>query len=166
MAYLCFSDGALVFANIGDNVTLPCFYASGAKYLCWYKQVAGQQPQIISSSYIHLPESNSFHNQFKNNNRLSVHAGTSFYHLSISNVQDSDSAMYYCGQTTITVTEFNNGTFLLLKGNLHMILKKNFCIQFFSKLLTPYLYIFQNLVADLSSSSRHLILCSQETLLH
>ncbi|XP_033961838.1 immunoglobulin superfamily member 2-like [Pseudochaenichthys georgianus] len=38
-----------------------------------------------------------------------------FYHLNISNVQDSDSAIYYCGTTSGVVTEFDNGTFLVLK---------------------------------------------------
>ncbi|XP_050925054.1 uncharacterized protein LOC108877145 isoform X2 [Lates calcarifer] len=107
--------GALLYANIGDNVTLPCVYASSAKHLCWYKQVAGEQPQIISSFYRLSPHSNNFYKQFKDNKRFSVHTGTGFYHLNISNVQDSDSAMYYCGQTSIAVTEFYNGTFLVLK---------------------------------------------------
>lgn len=112
------ADGDLLYANLGDNVTLPCFYDSGAKNLCWYKQVAGEQPQIISSFYKHSPNSKSFYNQFKDNQRFSVHTGVGFYHLNISNVQDSDSAMYYCGQTSITVTVFDKGTFLVLKRNL------------------------------------------------
>lgn len=97
-------------------MTVPCFYASGAKHICWYKQVAGEQPQIISSFYKHSPDSNSFHNQFKDNKRFSVYAGAGFYHLNISNVQDSDSAMYYCGHATIMMTEFDDGTLLVLKG--------------------------------------------------
>ncbi|XP_023252356.1 uncharacterized protein LOC111646981 isoform X1 [Seriola lalandi dorsalis] len=107
--------GALLYANLGDNVTLPCFYSSSAKNLCWYKQVAGEQPQIISSFYKHSVTYNTFYNQFKDDKRFSVHTGAGFYHLNISNVQDSDSAMYYCGQTSVTVTEFSNGTFLAVK---------------------------------------------------
>lgn len=114
---VCVSDGALLYANTGHNVTLPCFYASdSAKHLCWYKQVAGERPQIISSFYKHSPDTNSFHNQFKGDKRFSVHAGRGFYHLNISNVQSSDSAAYYCGQISVTVTEFNNGIFLVVKG--------------------------------------------------
>ncbi|XP_056225825.1 uncharacterized protein LOC130164862 [Seriola aureovittata] len=104
--------GALLYANLGDNVTLLCF--SSERNLCWYKQVAGEQPQIISSFYKHS-FSNIFYNQFKDDKRFSVHTGAGFYHLDISNVQDSDSAMYYCGQTSVTVTEFSNGTFLAVK---------------------------------------------------
>ncbi|XP_044197738.1 uncharacterized protein LOC122973984 isoform X1 [Thunnus albacares] len=112
--------GALLYANLGDNVTLPCSYDSGAKYLCWYKQVAGEQPEIISSFYKHLPDSNNFHNQFKNNKRFSVHTGERFYHLNISNVQHMDSAMYFCGQTSITVTEFHDGILLVFKESRHL----------------------------------------------
>uniref|UniRef100_A0AAQ4P8H7 Ig-like domain-containing protein n=1 Tax=Gasterosteus aculeatus aculeatus TaxID=481459 RepID=A0AAQ4P8H7_GASAC len=112
----CLWSGALLYATPGQSVTVPCFYASGAKHICWYKQVAGEQPQIISSFYKHSPDSNSFHNQFKDNKRFSVYAGAGFYHLNISNVQDSDSAMYYCGHATIMMTEFDDGTLLVLKG--------------------------------------------------
>ncbi|KAA8582567.1 uncharacterized protein LOC116707407 isoform X1 [Etheostoma spectabile] len=108
------ATGTLLSTNPGHNVTLPCFYNSSAKHLCWYKQVAGEQPQIISSFYKYLPDSNKFYNQFQDNDRFSVHTGEGFYHLNIFNVQDSDSAMYYCGHTSSVVTEFNNGTFLVL----------------------------------------------------
>ncbi|XP_068570006.1 immunoglobulin superfamily member 2-like [Cebidichthys violaceus] len=109
--------GALLYAKPGHNVTLPCFYVSSANNLCWYKQVAGEQPQIIASFYKHLPNSNIFYNQFKDNKRFSVHTDAGFYQLNISNVQDSDSAMYYCGHTSVAVTEFENGTFLVLKDS-------------------------------------------------
>uniref|UniRef100_A0A3P8TQR4 Ig-like domain-containing protein n=1 Tax=Amphiprion percula TaxID=161767 RepID=A0A3P8TQR4_AMPPE len=107
--------GALLYANLGDDVTLFCHYASEAKYLLWYKQVAGEKPQIISSFYKHSPDSISFHNQFQGNQRFSVQTGQGFYHLKISDIQDSDSAMYYCGQNNMIGTEFGNGTFLVLK---------------------------------------------------
>ncbi|XP_034413161.1 uncharacterized protein LOC117747796 [Cyclopterus lumpus] len=109
--------GALLYAEPGHDVTLRCFCVSRANNLCWYKQVAGEQPQIVSSVYKHLPASNSFYNQFKGNKRFSVHTGEGFYHLNISNVRAWDSAMYYCGYTSVAVTEFDNGTFLVLKGS-------------------------------------------------
>uniref|UniRef100_A0A3Q1EAJ9 Ig-like domain-containing protein n=1 Tax=Acanthochromis polyacanthus TaxID=80966 RepID=A0A3Q1EAJ9_9TELE len=98
-----------------DDVTLFCRYASEAKYLLWYKQVAGEQPQIISSFYKH--SISSFHNQFQGNQRFSVQTGQGFYHLKISDIQDSDAAMYYCGQNNMIGTEFDDGTLLVLKGN-------------------------------------------------
>uniref|UniRef100_A0A3P8TRJ6 Ig-like domain-containing protein n=1 Tax=Amphiprion percula TaxID=161767 RepID=A0A3P8TRJ6_AMPPE len=91
----CQVNGALLYANLGDDVTLFCHYASEAKYLLWYKQVAGEKPQIISSFYKHSPDSISFHNQFQGNQRFSVQTGQGFYHLKISDIQDSDSAILY-----------------------------------------------------------------------
>ncbi|XP_041841419.1 M1-specific T cell receptor alpha chain-like [Melanotaenia boesemani] len=104
--------GDVIYASAGENVTLPCFYASSAKHLSWYKQLAGEQPQIISSIY--KGSANVFYNNFKEG-RFSIHPGEDFYHLNISDVQDSDSALYFCGHTSITVTKFNKGTFLMLK---------------------------------------------------
>ncbi|XP_070711343.1 uncharacterized protein [Pempheris klunzingeri] len=109
------AHGALLYATEGQNVTLPCFYASNVNHLVWYKQVPGEQPRIISYFYKHLPKHNGFHNHFKNNKRFSVHSGEGFYHLNISNVLDWDSAMYYCGKTNVAFTEFDNGTYLVLK---------------------------------------------------
>ncbi|XP_028999083.1 uncharacterized protein LOC114851390 [Betta splendens] len=107
--------GAVLYASLGENVTLHCDHDSGATNLCWYKQVAGEQPQIMSSFYKSSPKSNNFHNQFKDDKRFSVYTRDGFYHLKISNVQDSDSAMYYCGTTTVAITEFEVGTLLVLK---------------------------------------------------
>ena len=88
--FLCVSDGALLYTEPGHNVTLPGFYVSGANNVCWYKQVAGEQPQILSSVYKHLPDSNIFHKHFKDNKRVSVHTGARSYHLNISTVQASE----------------------------------------------------------------------------
>uniref|UniRef100_A0A3B4V8Y0 Ig-like domain-containing protein n=1 Tax=Seriola dumerili TaxID=41447 RepID=A0A3B4V8Y0_SERDU len=159
LIYLSLSDGALLYANLGDNVILPCFYSSSAKNLCWYKQVAGEQPQIISSFYKHSFY-NIFYNQFKDDKRFSVHTGAGFYHLNISNVQDSDSAMYYCGQTSITVTEFSNGTFLVVKGDLLQVL--DFCHHTFYTVLingftviVPVFITMHQWLSNLSEKSRH-----------
>ncbi|XP_039896696.1 uncharacterized protein LOC120739098 [Simochromis diagramma] len=111
--------GALLYARLGDKVTFHCSFASRAKYLSWYKQVIGESPRVISSFYKHLLDSNSFHPGFKNNQRISVDSGEDFYRLNIFNVQDSDSAMYYCGQTSISVTKFDDGTFLVLREPSH-----------------------------------------------
>ncbi|XP_054656271.1 uncharacterized protein LOC129194849 isoform X2 [Dunckerocampus dactyliophorus] len=47
----------VLFASLGDDVSLPCFFEPGAKYLCWYKQVAEsshlsilQQPTFITAT--------------------------------------------------------------------------------------------------------------------
>uniref|UniRef100_A0A3Q4N9M2 Ig-like domain-containing protein n=1 Tax=Neolamprologus brichardi TaxID=32507 RepID=A0A3Q4N9M2_NEOBR len=79
----------------------------------------GESPRVISSFYKHFLDSNILHPGFKNNQRISVDSGEDFYRLNIFNVQDSDSAMYYCGQTSISVTKFDDGTFLVLRESSH-----------------------------------------------
>ncbi|XP_007555961.1 uncharacterized protein LOC103140655 [Poecilia formosa] len=114
---LCKAYGDVLYADFGDNVTLHCFYTSSASHLNWYKQMPGEPPQIISTFYKHLPSSNTLHRQFKDNKRLSVYTKEGLYDLKISDIRDSDSALYYCGYTSISITEFDNGTFLLLKNS-------------------------------------------------
>ncbi|KAG7240106.1 hypothetical protein INR49_027960 [Caranx melampygus] len=115
LIYLFRAYGALLYADLGGNVTLPCFYPHSAKNLCWYKQIAGEQPQIISSVYAYERSYNELYNQFKDDTRLSFDIDAGSYKLKISNVRDSDSAMYFCGETKVKVTTFSNGTFLAVK---------------------------------------------------
>uniref|UniRef100_A0A6Q2Z826 Ig-like domain-containing protein n=1 Tax=Esox lucius TaxID=8010 RepID=A0A6Q2Z826_ESOLU len=84
------------YAQLGDNVTLKCFYPEIISYVSWYKQTAGQKPQHISSIFRYNVEA-TFHNDFKDNHRFTVPGGKGVFHLRISNFQPSDSAMYYCG---------------------------------------------------------------------
>ncbi|KAM9832890.1 uncharacterized protein ACBT44_011069 [Syngnathus typhle] len=96
------------FASLGDNVSLPCYFEPGAKYLSWYKQVAGDRPQVVLSFYIYeqIPHSHK---------RIKLHTGVNFFHLNISDVELSDTAMYYCGQSEVSVVTFKSGIFLLVK---------------------------------------------------
>ncbi|XP_034532704.1 uncharacterized protein LOC117807495 [Notolabrus celidotus] len=112
---LCRAYGVLQYADPGQIVTLQCFFDSSSNYLSWYKQVAGEQPQLITSFYKHFLDAYHFHNQFKDDNRFSVQTGEGAFHLIISEVRDSDSALYYCGHTSITITEFQEGIHLVLK---------------------------------------------------
>lgn len=103
-------------------MTLPCFHSSTIKYLCWYKQVAGERPEVISSFYKRASDSSKFYNHFKDDKRFSIHPGENFYHLNISNVQHLDSAMYFCGEFKTTHIEFLSGIFLIFKGILPVVL--------------------------------------------
>ncbi|XP_028973428.2 uncharacterized protein LOC114828735 isoform X2 [Esox lucius] len=104
------------YAQLGDNVTLKCFYPEIISYVSWYKQTAGQKPQHISSIFRYNVEA-TFHNDFKDNHRFTVPGGKGVFHLRISNFQPSDSAMYYCGALRGNFIEFSVGIFLILKGS-------------------------------------------------
>lgn len=124
-------------------MTLRCFYTSSASHLNWYKQVPGESLQIISTFYKHHAGSDTVHKQFKDNERFSVHTEEGLYDLKISDVRDSDSALYYCGYTSISITKFDNGTFLLLKS---MMLSRSFVHSF-----SPFVLIsLEHLVLDSS----------------
>ncbi|XP_019724205.1 uncharacterized protein LOC109515075 isoform X2 [Hippocampus comes] len=109
------AHGSVLFASLGDHVTLPCNFAPDAKYLCWYKQVAGDKPQIVFSFYVYALNSHSHQMATEFNKRMIIHAGQNSFHLNISNVQLSDTAMYYCGQSRLNVMSFDSGIFLLVK---------------------------------------------------
>uniref|UniRef100_A0A674EBT5 Ig-like domain-containing protein n=1 Tax=Salmo trutta TaxID=8032 RepID=A0A674EBT5_SALTR len=104
-------------ANVGDTVTLQCFYEGDvAMHFSWYKQPLGEKPQVISTVY-RYDEAPTFYHEFKGNPRFSVQSGQGINHLSISDINSSDSALYYCGSAHSNVLEFGKGTFLNIKGS-------------------------------------------------
>ncbi|XP_071334035.1 uncharacterized protein [Trachinotus anak] len=89
--------------NVGENVTLECFYkhTDTAVMFYWYKQTLGQRPRLVSKFYKHDKNGTLF-DEFKNNPRFELVTTTSKNHLKISGVQTSDSATYHCsGSETI-----------------------------------------------------------------
>ncbi|XP_049595051.1 uncharacterized protein [Syngnathus scovelli] len=96
------------FASLGDDVSLPCYFEPGAKYLSWYKQVAGDPPQVLLSFY-------SYGQNSQSHERIKFHTGENFFHLSISDVELSDTAMYYCGQSQLNIMTFESAIFLVVK---------------------------------------------------
>uniref|UniRef100_A0A3Q3Q020 Ig-like domain-containing protein n=1 Tax=Monopterus albus TaxID=43700 RepID=A0A3Q3Q020_MONAL len=89
-------DGGFISANVGDNVTLRCFYEGDvAAMFYWYKQTLQQKPRLLSSFYKH-DTSGIFYAEFKDNPRFSLETNNGKNHLTILNLQISDSATYYC----------------------------------------------------------------------
>lgn len=100
----------VITVPLGNTVTLQC-YARGDNII-WYKQIAGQQPQVISA-FMKLSEP-IFYKEFKSDRfwgkRLSNNCN-----LTISGITQSDEAVYYCGLRTLYI-EFGSGTHLIIKG--------------------------------------------------
>uniref|UniRef100_A0A3Q0TDY2 Ig-like domain-containing protein n=1 Tax=Amphilophus citrinellus TaxID=61819 RepID=A0A3Q0TDY2_AMPCI len=105
-----------VSANIGDKVTLHCFYEGDAARLYWDQQTLGQKPRSIST-YYRYGENGMFHNEFKNNPCSTFNNGISKNHLKITDMRVSDSAIYYCAKICTFIFEFTKGTFLSVKGS-------------------------------------------------
>ncbi|XP_028285555.1 uncharacterized protein LOC114451178 [Parambassis ranga] len=106
-----------ISANVGENVTLRCFYDSQlvARYF-WYKQTLGQKPKLISKFYVY-DKNATFLDEYKNNPRFSLDTGNGKNHLMILDLQFSDSATYYCASSFSVSFEFREGVTVSIKGS-------------------------------------------------
>uniref|UniRef100_A0AAZ3PLI3 Ig-like domain-containing protein n=1 Tax=Oncorhynchus tshawytscha TaxID=74940 RepID=A0AAZ3PLI3_ONCTS len=104
----------LTTAQLGESVSLPCFFSETIDYfqwLYWYKQTAGQMPQVVAT----VEKKKSAHfvlNGEFNNIRFTMEKVKVGYLLIINNISRSDEAAYFCGIGTVYEIKFRNGTFL------------------------------------------------------
>ncbi|XP_067117260.1 signal-regulatory protein beta-2-like [Osmerus mordax] len=94
----------------GESVNLTCLRTYN-KAVLWFKQIIGQKPVLIVTSYVH-----SFILNIKNlkPEHLNVSRGVNSCNLTITQTQLEDSATYYCALTSIGIT-FGDGTLLIVK---------------------------------------------------
>lgn len=110
-------DAGFLSADVGDNVTLPCFYGDGrATIFSWYKQVMGEKLQLMSHFYLYAQES-FFFGEFRNSTRFQLATENLQHRLIISDVRLSDSATYYCMRSNFLEFEFDDGTAVSVKGS-------------------------------------------------
>nr|XP_033466129.1 uncharacterized protein LOC117246379 [Epinephelus lanceolatus] len=109
-------DSGFISADVGESVTLRCFYEGVAVIIYWYKQTVGQKPRLISTSYKH-DKSGTFMDEFQNNTRFTLDTGNGKNHLTISDLRFSDSATYYCTGCYTYDLEFVDGATVSVKGS-------------------------------------------------
>ncbi|XP_018522632.2 uncharacterized protein LOC108877161 isoform X1 [Lates calcarifer] len=110
-------DTRFVSANVGESLTLRCFYeGDDVTRLYWYKQILGQKPRLISTLYV-FNRKGSFHDEFKNNPRFTLDIGKSKNNLKITDLHISDSATYYCATRLSLIIEFAEGTIVNVKDS-------------------------------------------------
>ncbi|NP_001124085.1 novel immune-type receptor 14a precursor [Danio rerio] len=97
--------------ELGSTVTLRCI--SWKENIFWYKQVAGQRPRVISA-FQKLMEP-IFYKEFKNERFWGIRLRSST-NLTISDIIQSDEAVYYCASRAFYI-EFGSGTHLKIKGH-------------------------------------------------
>ncbi|KAF5896275.1 putative immune-type receptor 15b precursor, partial [Clarias magur] len=102
----------VITARIGDDVILHCFRPreDNTDDIVWYKQEVGHKPRVM----VTVQQKAKYKEEF-NSTRFSIEKEKMSCHLKISNVQQSDEAMYHCGFREF-VTWFGNGTFLAVTG--------------------------------------------------
>ncbi|XP_062240059.1 uncharacterized protein LOC133949955 [Platichthys flesus] len=128
---LSHQDSGFISVDVGDNLTLQCFYEGDDKTIYWYKHTPGQKPRIISKTYKLLTEI-WLRNEFIDNRHFSVDSNDVVSHLNISDLQFSDSATYYCLQQNSTVSQFTEGVTVSVKGsgsNIQVVVHQSESIQ-------------------------------------
>uniref|UniRef100_A0A3Q4I5K4 Ig-like domain-containing protein n=1 Tax=Neolamprologus brichardi TaxID=32507 RepID=A0A3Q4I5K4_NEOBR len=79
----------------GDTATMDCNLGTGTNTVFWYKQIPRGVPQFVL--YFHYSNSGpSYASGFSSSKFTSTHQSTSDYRLIIKNVEEGDSAVYYC----------------------------------------------------------------------
>ncbi|CAJ1086661.1 uncharacterized protein LOC117807493 [Xyrichtys novacula] len=103
-------------AEVGDTLTLQCFYKGDSAWLYWYKQSLGQTPKLISIFYVY-DRKITFQDEFKDDRRFRLSTENSTNHLIISNLRISDSANYYCARSYTFVLNFTEGILVYVQGS-------------------------------------------------
>ncbi|XP_036452906.1 uncharacterized protein LOC118826125 [Colossoma macropomum] len=105
----------LKIAEVGDSVHLSCFSSRDTKTtIVWIKQNRGEKPVVIATSYQHQP--GIFRNGFEESGRFKTQTAAESFNLTISNLEPSDTATYYCAIIFFYDITFGEGTFLVVKG--------------------------------------------------
>ncbi|CAJ1086670.1 uncharacterized protein LOC117807117 [Xyrichtys novacula] len=108
-------DSGLITARAGDNITLHCSYQDDAvNFLSWYKQHLGDKPDIISTR-MKLNKEATISPAYADRFQVEAGGAKGTNHLTIRDIQQSDSAMYYCGILEFNAIEFGEGVFLHVK---------------------------------------------------
>uniref|UniRef100_H3CIT2 Ig-like domain-containing protein n=1 Tax=Tetraodon nigroviridis TaxID=99883 RepID=H3CIT2_TETNG len=85
----------VVSLSTGETVTMDCNLGTVDNTLRWYKQVPGGVPQYVLGWYYSWG-SPAYGSGFSSPKFTSTHQSKSDYRLIISNVEEGDSAVYYC----------------------------------------------------------------------
>ncbi|XP_078125612.1 immunoglobulin lambda-1 light chain-like isoform X2 [Sander vitreus] len=109
----------VVTVRKGETATMDCnlgtVTGSAAR---WYKQIPGGVPQFVLY-FIHSSSSPTYGSGFSSPKFTSNHQSTSDYRLIINNVEEGDSAVYYCQTWDSSVNEnvFGQGTKLIVTSS-------------------------------------------------
>ncbi|XP_073331543.1 uncharacterized protein [Pagrus major] len=110
-------ESDFVSVRIGDSLTLPCFYIGDiAAKLYWYKQPLGQKPQLISTYYLY-EKKGTFYDDFKNNPRFTLDTEDGKNYLTITDLNISDSATYYCMRCYLNMLKISETITVSVKGS-------------------------------------------------
>nr|XP_040046890.1 immunoglobulin lambda-1 light chain-like isoform X2 [Gasterosteus aculeatus aculeatus] len=138
----------VVAVTTGETVSIDCNLGTGTDGARWYKQIPGGVPQFVV--YHYHASSPTYGTGFSSPKFTSTHQSTSDYRLTIKNIEEGDSAVYYCHTWDTSVKEhvFGQGTKLIVTS---------------SSLLPPVLTVFPPSSAELQSNKASLVCLSSQS---
>ncbi|XP_040919183.1 immunoglobulin lambda-1 light chain-like isoform X2 [Toxotes jaculatrix] len=138
----------VVTVRTGETVTMDCNLGIDSAVRL-YKQIPGGVPQFVLYFY-HGSSAPTYGSGFSSPKFTSTHQSTSDYRLIINNVEEGDSAVYYCQTWDNSVAEyvFGQGTKLIVTS---------------SSLSPPVLTVFPPSSAELQSSEATLVCLSSQS---
>ncbi|XP_025762037.1 immunoglobulin lambda-1 light chain isoform X4 [Oreochromis niloticus] len=134
----------------GETATMDCNLGTVTNYAAWwYKQIPGGVPQHVVRFHLSWG-SPSYGPGFSSPKFTCTHQSTTDYRLIIRNVEEGDSAVYYCKTWDTSVNEyvFGQGTKLTVTS---------------SSLPPPVLTVFPPSSAELQSSTASLVCLSSQS---
>ncbi|XP_063759772.1 immunoglobulin lambda-1 light chain-like isoform X8 [Eleginops maclovinus] len=140
----------VVTVRKGETASMDCNLGnvtkSGAR---WYKQSPGGVPQYVLRFY-HSNSSPTYGSGFSSPKFTSTHQSTSDYRLIISNVEEGESAVYYCQtwDSSVNHNVFGQGTKLIVTS---------------SSLPPPVLTVFPPSIAELQGNKASLVCLSSQS---
>ncbi|XP_037649297.1 immunoglobulin lambda-1 light chain-like [Sebastes umbrosus] len=140
----------VVAVRKGETSTMDCNLGTVTnERACWYKQTPGGVPQYVLCFY-HGWSSVGYGSGFSSPKFTSTHQSTSDYRLTINNVEEGDSAVYYCATWDTSVSEwvFGPGTKLTVTS---------------SSFPPPVLTVFPPSSAELQSNKASLVCLSSQS---
>uniref|UniRef100_A0A4W4E1J7 Ig-like domain-containing protein n=1 Tax=Electrophorus electricus TaxID=8005 RepID=A0A4W4E1J7_ELEEL len=106
----------------GGTITLKCIISKYYEnYFSWFRQSLGEAPTCIINLYAgSLPV---FHGDFTHDRRYKVNKSETQFTLTISDLKQADTGIYYCAVRDYDLVVFSNGVFLKYEDN-NLILKE------------------------------------------
>nr|XP_046272229.1 immunoglobulin lambda-1 light chain-like isoform X1 [Scatophagus argus]XP_046272230.1 immunoglobulin lambda-1 light chain-like isoform X2 [Scatophagus argus] len=140
----------VVTLRTGETATMDCNLGTVTNYQAvWYKQIPGGVPQFVLRFH-HSWSSPYYGSGFSSPKFKSTHQSQSDYRLIINNVEERDSAVYYCQTWDSSVNEyvFGQGTKLIVTS---------------SSLPAPVLTVLPPSTAELQSNKATLVCLSSQS---
>ncbi|XP_078017338.1 immunoglobulin lambda-1 light chain-like isoform X1 [Epinephelus lanceolatus] len=140
----------VVTLTTGETATMDCNVGTVTGYpAVWYKQIPGGVPQYVLR-FRHSWSSVEYGSGFSSPKFTSNHQSTTDYRLIINNVEEGDSAVYYCHTWDSSANQyvFGQGTKLIVTS---------------SSLPPPVLTVFPPSSAELQSNKASLVCLSSQS---